>query len=258
MTTKFRSRARSNAATVPTTASMAARCANATCNCCSPIRRPAHIRPISSAKARSTRLIRAKPQDRRAILEEASGTAGLHARRHEAELKLKGAEQNLLRVDDVLKAYDTQLRSLKQQMRQASRYRNLAEHIRRTEAALLHLRWHEAEQNAADPQSRHCRLPNSASTNCWRLSRKAPRNAHRNRRRTARPAPDRSGRRRHRAETDPDARADRSRNPPRRPPKCRRRNNAWRKPRRTANANKRAQGRRRSRHCQTARGRHAA
>ena len=93
-------------------------------------------------------LIRAKPQDRRQILEEASGTAGLHARRHEAELKLKGAEQNLTRVDDVLKAYDTQIRNLKQQVRQASRYRNLAEHIRRTEAALLHLRWAEAEQNA--------------------------------------------------------------------------------------------------------------
>ncbi|MGB9153418.1 MAG: AAA family ATPase, partial [Alphaproteobacteria bacterium] len=85
-------------------------------------------------------LIRAKPQDRRAILEEASGTAGLHARRHEAELKLKGAEQNLTRVDDVLQSYDTQLRSLKTQVRQASRYRNLADHIRRTEAALLHMR----------------------------------------------------------------------------------------------------------------------
>ncbi len=93
-------------------------------------------------------LIRAKPQDRRAILEEASGTAGLHARRHEAELKLKGAEQNLTRVDDVLQSYDTQLRSLKTQVRQASRYRNLADHIRRTEAALLHMRWAEAGQNA--------------------------------------------------------------------------------------------------------------
>lgn len=93
-------------------------------------------------------LIRSKPQDRRQILEEASGTAGLHARRHEAELKLKGAEQNLVRVEDVLKAFDTQLRSLKQQVRQASRYRNLAEHIRRTEAALLHLRWLEGVENA--------------------------------------------------------------------------------------------------------------
>ncbi|MDX2028110.1 MAG: chromosome segregation protein SMC [Alphaproteobacteria bacterium] len=93
-------------------------------------------------------LIRAKPQDRRQILEEASGTAGLQARRHEAELKLKGAEQNLTRLDDVLKAYDTQLRNLKQQVRQASRYRNLADHIRRAEAALLQLRWTEAEHNA--------------------------------------------------------------------------------------------------------------
>ena len=97
-------------------------------------------------------LIRAKPQDRRQILEEASGTAGLHARRHEAELKLKAAEQNLTRVDDVLKAYDTQLRSLKQQVRQASRYRNLAEHIRRAEASLMRLRWLEAEQNSTAMQ----------------------------------------------------------------------------------------------------------
>ncbi len=89
-------------------------------------------------------LIRAKPQDRRLILEEAAGTSGLQARRHEAELKLKGAEQNLTRVDDVLQAYDAQLRSLKTQVRQASRYRNLADHIRRTEAALLSLRWTEA------------------------------------------------------------------------------------------------------------------
>ncbi|MER2519907.1 MAG: chromosome segregation protein SMC [Bdellovibrionales bacterium] len=93
-------------------------------------------------------LIRAKPQDRRQILEEASGTAGLQSRRHEAELKLKSAEQNLTRVDDVLKAHDTQLRSLKQQVKQASRYRNLAEHMRRAEAALLHIRWTEAEKQA--------------------------------------------------------------------------------------------------------------
>ncbi|MFA6280280.1 MAG: chromosome segregation protein SMC [Bdellovibrionales bacterium] len=93
-------------------------------------------------------LIRSKPQDRRQILEEASGTAGLQARRHEAELKLKGAETNLTRVDDVLRTLDTQLRSLKQQVKQASRYRNLADHIRKTEAALLHLRWLEAEGDA--------------------------------------------------------------------------------------------------------------
>jgi len=93
-------------------------------------------------------LIRAKPQDRRKILEEASGTAGLQARRHEAELKLKAAEANVTRVDDVLRTLDAQLRGLKQQVRQASRYRNLAEHIRKTEAALLHLRWVEAQADA--------------------------------------------------------------------------------------------------------------
>ncbi len=98
-------------------------------------------------------LIRAKPTDRRQILEEAAGTSGLQARRHEAELKLKAAEQNLTRVDDVLQAYDVQLRGLKTQVRQASRYRNLADHIRRTEAALLHLRWIEAEANDATAKS---------------------------------------------------------------------------------------------------------
>jgi chromosome segregation protein len=93
-------------------------------------------------------LIRAKPQERRQILEEASGTSGLQARRHEAELKLKGAEQNLTRVDDVLSALDTQLRSLNTQVRQASRYRNLADHIRRAEAALAHLRWTAGQEQA--------------------------------------------------------------------------------------------------------------
>ncbi len=94
-------------------------------------------------------LIRSKPQDRRRILEEASGTSGLQTRRHEAELKLKAAEKNLTRVDDILGTLDSQLRSLKQQVRQASRYRNLADHIRKTEAALLHLKWTSAETDSA-------------------------------------------------------------------------------------------------------------
>ncbi len=82
-------------------------------------------------------------------------------RRHEAELKLKAAEQNLTRVDDVLHTLDAQLRSLKQQVRQASRYRNLAEHIRRTEAALLHLRWLEAEDKPRK-RAKRSRPPNGA------------------------------------------------------------------------------------------------
>jgi len=100
-------------------------------------------------QGRIDELIRAKPKDRRKILEEASGTSGLQTRRHEAELKLKAAEKNLTRVDDVLITLDTQLRSLKQQVRQASRYRNLADHIRKTEASLLSLKWTEAEENSS-------------------------------------------------------------------------------------------------------------
>ena len=84
-------------------------------------------------------IISAKPQQRRRILEEAAGVAGLHSRRHEAELRLKGAEENLLRLEDVLKQIDSQVDGLKRQARQASRYKNLAAEIRRHEALLLFL-----------------------------------------------------------------------------------------------------------------------
>ncbi|MBB4286324.1 chromosome segregation protein SMC [Roseospira goensis] len=86
-------------------------------------------------------LIAAKPAQRRALLEEAAGIAGLHARRHEAELRLKGAEANLERLDDVLSALDGQGRNLRKQARQATQYRELSEAIRRTEAMVLRHRW---------------------------------------------------------------------------------------------------------------------
>jgi chromosome segregation protein len=81
-------------------------------------------------------IISAKPQERRRILEEAAGIAGLHSRRHEAELRLKAAEDNLVRLDDILQQIDTQAESLKRQARQATRYRGLAGDIRRNEALL--------------------------------------------------------------------------------------------------------------------------
>ena len=84
-------------------------------------------------------IISAKPQQRRRILEEAAGVAGLHTRRHEAELRLKAAEENLVRLEDVLKEVDAQLDSLKKQARQAVRYKNLATEIRRCQALLLHI-----------------------------------------------------------------------------------------------------------------------
>jgi chromosome segregation protein len=94
-------------------------------------------------------LINAKPIARRAILEEAAGISGLHARRHEAELKLNAATTNLSRVADVIQEIETQLANLKRQARQASRYRNLSGHIQRAEALALYVRWQMASTAAA-------------------------------------------------------------------------------------------------------------
>ena len=94
-------------------------------------------------------LISQKPLARRAILEEAAGIGGLHQRRHEAELRLKAAETNLGRLNDVIAEVEGQLASLKRQARQASRYRNLSGHIRKAEALAHYLRWIAAEARAA-------------------------------------------------------------------------------------------------------------
>ena len=82
-------------------------------------------------------LVTAKPDARRAILEEAAGITGLHARRHEAELKLRAAEANLARAEDLRGQLETQLGALKRQARQASRYRNISGAVRDAEAELL-------------------------------------------------------------------------------------------------------------------------
>jgi chromosome segregation protein len=82
-------------------------------------------------------LVNARPDERRALLEEAAGITGLHARRHEAELKLRAAEQNLSRADDLKAQIEARLIELKKQARQASRYRNLSGAIRAAESELL-------------------------------------------------------------------------------------------------------------------------
>ena len=89
-------------------------------------------------------IIAAKPTQRRQILEDAAGISGLHSRRHEAELKLKGAEQNLERLDDVMAEIAGQLEALKRQARQAVRYRNISGDIRKAEATLFLIRWQAA------------------------------------------------------------------------------------------------------------------
>ncbi len=97
-------------------------------------------------------LIAAKPRDRRRILEDAAGIAGLHARRHEAELRLRAAESNLERLDDVIAQIAGQLESLKRQARQANRYRTVSEQVRKVEATVLHLRWTLAKDERAECQ----------------------------------------------------------------------------------------------------------
>ena len=99
-------------------------------------------------------IINAKPADRRSIIDEAAGITGLYARRHEAELRLRAAEQNLARVQDVLVALEEQHKGLKRQARQASRYRNLSDHIRRAEAAVLALKLATAERELAESGER--------------------------------------------------------------------------------------------------------
>jgi chromosome segregation protein len=100
--------------------------------------------PALVSQGRIGAIINAKPTERRALLEEAAGITGLHSRRHEAELKLKAAEANLARLDDVLRTLDTQYQGLKKQAKQAARYRNMSDLIRRAEAILYTLRWREA------------------------------------------------------------------------------------------------------------------
>ncbi|MDE0706020.1 MAG: chromosome segregation protein SMC, partial [Rhodospirillaceae bacterium] len=102
------------------------------------------------SQGRVAAMIAAKPAERRLVLEEAAGITGLHSRRHEAELRLKGAETNLDRLEDLLTELAEQMQRLKRQVRQATRYRNISGHIRRTEAVLLHLRWTEADAALAE------------------------------------------------------------------------------------------------------------
>ncbi|HEX3064593.1 MAG TPA: AAA family ATPase, partial [Dongiaceae bacterium] len=98
-------------------------------------------------------LINAKPTDRRALLEEAAGITGLHSRRHEAELRLRAAEANLARLDDVIVTLEGQLLALKKQARQAVRYRNIAGQLRRSEAVLLHLQWVDARERMSQAEA---------------------------------------------------------------------------------------------------------
>ncbi|HPF46528.1 MAG: chromosome segregation protein SMC [Alphaproteobacteria bacterium] len=103
--------------------------------------------PSLVSQGRIGSLISAKPKERRAILEEAAGISGLHSRRNEAESKLKSADKNLERLGDVEIGLQEQIRNLKNQARQATRYKNVAGEIRKLQALLLYIEWQTIEKN---------------------------------------------------------------------------------------------------------------
>ena len=109
--------------------------------------------PALVRQGQISELINAKPKSRRRILEEAAGISGLYQRRHEAELKLKGTETNLSRVDDVIEQLASQLGQLARQARQAARYRTIGDDLRRAEGLLLYRRWKEADAARAEAEA---------------------------------------------------------------------------------------------------------
>jgi len=106
--------------------------------------------PALVHQGRIGEIIQAKPEQRRRVLEEAAGVAGLHARRHEAELRLKAAETNLHRLEDVIGQLATQMDALKRQARQAVKYRQVSADVRKAEATLFHLRFLAANAEVAE------------------------------------------------------------------------------------------------------------
>ncbi len=100
--------------------------------------------PALVSQGKIAQVIAAKPAERRAMLEEAAGIAGLHVRRKDAEGKLRAAEVNLARLEDLMAGLDAQIASLKRQAKQAERYTELTTRIQAAEARLLFARWREA------------------------------------------------------------------------------------------------------------------
>jgi chromosome segregation protein len=112
--------------------------------------------PALVSQGRIGAVIAAKPVERRLLLEEAAGISGLHARRKDAEQKLRAAEANLTRLGEILGEQEQRAAALRRQARAAERYRKLTDQIRAVEAQLLHARWTEAEA-AAEAASQEAR-----------------------------------------------------------------------------------------------------
>ena len=99
-------------------------------------------------------IVGAKPEDRRGLIEEAANIKGLHQRKQDAELKLRGTETNLERLDDIIQQLSEQRAQLIKQARQAARYRSVADRIRTAEAQLLRARWYIARAASDEAKKR--------------------------------------------------------------------------------------------------------
>ena len=97
--------------------------------------------PALVRQGRIGEIVNAAPQERRRVLEDAAGIAGLHSRRHEAELRLNATEANLARLSDLIGQLASQLQAMRRQARQAQRYREISGKIREMEALQHHLHW---------------------------------------------------------------------------------------------------------------------
>ncbi|MBO9516578.1 MAG: chromosome segregation protein SMC [Porphyrobacter sp.] len=104
--------------------------------------------PALVSQGKIAAVIAAKPAERRMMLEEAAGIAGLHVRRRDAESKLKQTEANLARLEDLAAGLDSQMATLRRQAKQAERYKALSEKIQHAEARLVFARWRDAAQAA--------------------------------------------------------------------------------------------------------------
>jgi chromosome segregation protein len=100
--------------------------------------------PALVSQGKIAQVIAAKPDERRMMLEEAAGIAGLHVRRRDAESKLRQTEANLARLEDLMAGLDSQIASLRRQAKQAERYRALTDELRGVEARVVFARWRDA------------------------------------------------------------------------------------------------------------------
>ncbi len=131
--------------------------------------------PALVSQGKIAQVIAAKPAERRMMLEEAAGIAGLHVRRRDAESKLRSTEKNLERIEDLMAGLDNQISSLRRQAKQAERYKELSDKIHVSEARLLFARWRDAAAAAetAREQAKQADARVSSAQDSTRAAQKA-------------------------------------------------------------------------------------